>query len=402
MTIGSGRRPGEPRLALDADYRVATSDRVEDRDWDAFLARTPGGDHAQTSLWAGLKAQLGWTVARVVVSRAGQIVGGAQLLLRSLPLAGAFAYVPRGPLCALDDPLLSRRVVDALHRAARARGVQYLIVQPPLGGDVVARALVERGFRPTWLEPQPAHAVLIDLGRSLDDLLAAMKGKTRYNLRLGQRKGIAVREGGADDLDTFYRLLVATGQRQCFPVQSREHFAEMWRLFAPPGHLKLFLAEHEGEAISAALTIPFGDTVTYKRGAWSGRQGNVHANEVLHWAALGWARANGYRYYDLEGIDAETARRVARGEVEVGAQPQSVTSFKLGFGGRVVLSPGNYDYVFNPLLRPVYATISARLAGSPLVARVENVVRGRGRGQGMCAPERGGAPLARAAKESVR
>src|SRR5437867_1763664 len=136
-----------------------------------------------------------------------------------------------------------------------------------------------RGFRPTWLEPQPAHAVLIDLSRSLDELLAGMKGKTRYNLRLGQRKGITVREGTESDLDTFHRLLVATSQRQGFSIQSRSYFAEMWRIFAPPGHLKLFMAEYEGEAISAALTIPFGDTVTYKRGAWSGRQSNVHANE---------------------------------------------------------------------------------------------------------------------------
>jgi peptidoglycan pentaglycine glycine transferase (the first glycine) len=380
MTVGDRPRPGAASFAAGPDFRIATSERVDDRDWDAFLAGTPGGDHAQTSLWAALKATVGWTVARVVASRGGEIVGGAQMLLRALPLAGAVGYVPRGPLCALDDPALARAVVDALRGAARARGVRYLIVQPPLDGHAVARALVAGGFRPTWLEPQPAHAVLIDLSQSLDGLLGQMKGKTRYNLRLGQRRGIAVREGGAEDLDTFYRLLVATGQRQRFPVQSREHFAEMWRLFAPPGHLKLFLAEHEGEAISAALTIPFGDTVTYKRGAWSGRQGNVHANEVLHWAAIGWARAHGYRYYDLEGIDAQTARRVASGEVEVGAGPRSVTAFKLGFGGKVVLSPGNYDYVSNPLLRQVYAALAPRLVGTRLAVRLESVARGRGGG----------------------
>jgi peptidoglycan pentaglycine glycine transferase (the first glycine) len=380
MTVGdSARRLGQ-RPAAEVGYRVSVSDQTPDPAWDEFLARTPGGDHAQTSLTAELRALLGWRVARVVVRRAGLIVGGAQLLLRSLPFAGAFGYVPRGPLCALDDPVLARLTVDALRGAARERGVQYLIVQPPLGGEAVAGELVARGFRPTWLEPQPAHAVLIDLGRGLDDLLGGMRGKTRYNLRLGQRKGVTVREGTERDLDTFYQLLLATSQRQRFPVQSREYFDAMWRIFAPPGYLKLFLAEHEGRALSAALTIPFGDTVTYKRGAWSGHLGNLHANEAMHWAAIGWARAQGYRYYDLEGIDPQIARGVACGEVEVGSLPQSVTSFKLGFGGRVVLSPGNYDYVFNPLLRQAYTTISPRLAGWPLMAKVENAVRGRGRG----------------------
>ncbi|HEY3108106.1 MAG TPA: peptidoglycan bridge formation glycyltransferase FemA/FemB family protein [Chloroflexota bacterium] len=373
--------PDLPGLAVEGDYRVAVCDRTHDPDWDAFLARTAGGDHAQSGLMARLKAPLGWRVARVVVSRDGRIVGGAQLLLRSLPLAGAIGYVARGPLCALDDPALARLVVERLQRVARARGLRYLIVQPPLNGQAVARELVGRGFRPTWLEPQPAHAVLIDLSRSLDDLLAAMKGKTRYNLRLGQRKGIRVREGTEADLDTFHRLLVATSQRQGFSVQSRSYFAEMWRIFAPPGNLKLFLAEHEGEAISAALTIPFGDTVTYKRGAWSGRQGNVHANEVTHWAAIGWAKANGYRYYDFEGIDPRLAPGIARGQIEAGSLARSVTSFKLGFGGKVVLSPGNYDYVPNPLLRRAYTTISPRLADWSLMAKVQNAVRGRGRGR---------------------
>ena len=365
--------------AVDAGYDIRLSDEAEDPAWDAFLAGTPGGDHAQTSLWAQVKALLGWRAARVVVTRGARIVAGAQLLLRPLPFAGAIGYVPRGPLVASDDPALTHLVLDALRRLTRVHRVQYLVVQPPFNGEALADQLPAWGFRPTVIEPQPAHAVLVELSKDLDDILAQMGGKTRYNIRLGQRKGITVREGTEADLDAFYRLLVATGQRQKFSVPPEDYFAEMWRILSPRGYIGLFLAEYEAEPVSAALVIPFGDTVTYKRGAWSGHHGSRHPNEVMHWMAIRWAKARGYRYYDFEGIDPKVAQAIVHGDPIPDSPTRTVTSFKLGFGAQVALTPGNYDYVPNPWLRWAYTTAFRNVASSPLMAKVEKLVRGVGR-----------------------
>lgn len=373
--------PRRPSVAATAGYQIRISEEREDQDWDRFVAQTPGGDHVQTSLWAQVRALLGWRATRIVAMEGTRIVAGAQLLLRRLPLAGgAIGYVPRGPLCAPGDAVSWRVLLDALHEVARAHRVQYLVVQPALNGEAVARELLGAGFRPTATEPQPAHAVVIDLRKDLDEIRARMRPKTRYNIRLGERKGITVREGSDADLDTFYELLLATGRRQHFSVHPKQYFSEMARILGPHGYIKFFVAEYAGEAVSAQLLIPFGDTVTYKRGAWSGWYGSCHPNEVMHWSAIKWSKENGYRYYDLEGIDTSVARAIAHGCIDTDKLEHGVTSFKLGFGARVVLFPGNYDYIYNRLLRWGYTNVFPKMARWTVVARLEEAVRGRGRG----------------------
>lgn len=361
-----------------ANYQIRVSHELEDPEWDAFLAKTPGGHHVQTSLWAQVKAPLGWRVARVIVTLEEQIVAGAQLLIRPLPLMGAIGYVPKGPLVTLDDPMLTKLVLDTLHQIARTHRLCYLAVQPPSNGEGLVQQLPHWRFRPSPLEMLPSATVLVDLTKDLDELLGQMKAKTRYNLRLAQRKGITVREGTEHDQHTFYELLVATGQRQQFSSYSKEYFSELWRILRPHGYIKLFLAEYEGEAVSAVLLIPFGDTVIYKRGAWSGRHGNRHPNELIHWTAMMWAKAQGYRYYDFDGIDPKDVKLITDGKANSGSLTQTVTSFKLGFAPQVTFFPAIYDYVYNPFLRWAYTTVFPKIANWPMVEKVMNAMRGTG------------------------
>lgn len=378
--------------------QVRVSEDVEDPAWDAFLAVTPGGHHTQTSLWAQVKVPVGWRVARIIVTREGQIVAGAQVLLRALPLAGAVGYVPRGPLCAVDEPELTVLVMDELLRLARVRRVWYLAVQPPCNGEALAGVLSGWGLRPSLREVEPTATVVLDLNRSEDDLLAAMKIRTRYNVRLALRKGIVVRQGTESDIPAFHRLLLATGGRQGFSPHPEEYFLRVWRVLGSRGHAKLFLADYEGETLSALFLIAFGPSVYAWRAAWSGRHGSRRPNEAVQWGAIRWARSQGYQHYDFEGIDPRLARDLAEREADgrgapderkeakpiprsgddlpVTANKETVATFKLGFGGRIVFSPGAYEYVPNPLLRWGYQTLIPGMARWPLVSKLENLVRG--------------------------
>jgi len=311
--------------------------------------------------------------------------------VRRLPAVGSIGYVALGPVLDRDDPAdrppaddaqrrprssgwdreaLRVRIIDGVLAAARDDRVQLLVVQPPPGDDTAGTQLRDHGFRPAGhlVEPYPTTTVVADLSGPEERLLAAMKPKTRYNIRLARRRGVQVREGGEDDVATFHRLLTMTGQRQGFAVPSREYFADLLRIMAPDGHAKLFLAEVDGRPLSAALLIPFGPTVSYKRGAWTGTDGHLHPNELLHWTAMCWARQQGYRRYDFEGIEppAPSARR-------------SVSEFKLGFGGEVVRSPGAYERIANPALRGGYRLLAPVLLESAAARRVLSAIRTRPR-----------------------
>jgi lipid II:glycine glycyltransferase (peptidoglycan interpeptide bridge formation enzyme) len=267
--------------------------------------------------------------------------------------------------------------MDGLHRVAKVHRTQYLVVQPPCSSEALADQLLRWGFQPSSIHVAPVATVAIDLTKALDDILAQMKSKTRYNIRLSRRKGITVREGTERDLSTFYRLLVATGQRQQFPPYPEAYFSKMWRALVPWRYIRLFLAEYAGEAVSAVLLIPFGDTVIYKKGAWSGRHGKRRPNEALHWAAIKWAKAQGFRYYDLEGIDPKAAGAIVDGRPLPSSLTETVTRFKLGFGGQVVFYPESYDYAYNPLLRWAYARLGRRIANWSVIENALDRLRTR-------------------------
>lgn len=360
------------------EYRVWLSGKAEDPDWDAFLALTPCGHHLQTSLWAQVKAAVGWRAARVIVMRADGIVAGGQMLIRPLPLVGSVGYMPRGPVDISEDPKVEQILMQQLHQLAKAHRVQYMVVQPPPGGEPLAHRLPNWGFRPSRVNAMPTATVLIDLSKGLDGVLAEMKEQTRKNIRRGLRRGIVVREGTESDLRNVYRFVVATSERQKGPVYPEVHIHELWRVLHPRGYLKLFVAEHEGEAVSTQIVIPFRDTVYFKTFGWSGKHANLKPNDVLIYKAFEWAASAGYRYCDLEGIEMAAANALLRGRRLPEEIRQTPAYFKLGFGGQVTLFPGPYDYVSNPALRWSYNTFYPFVARSPMMSKVMNSVRGVG------------------------
>jgi lipid II:glycine glycyltransferase (peptidoglycan interpeptide bridge formation enzyme) len=337
--------------------------------WDAFLSKTASGSYTQSSLWAQVKTSAQWSARRITVRRNGRIVAGAQVLIRRLPrlpFLGGIGYVPRGPVLAEDDPALMTFVLEALLAEARRMHLHYLLVLPPYGQPRCDRLLESRGFRPSRIEPAPTATVLLDLSRPLDDLLAGMKEKTRYNIRLGLRKGITVRCGDERDLETFHGMLQATGRRKAFTVPSLAYYQHLWQVFGASGRVKLFVAEANGKPISGMLALAYGDTGTYWRGGWTGECGHLHPNEAVHWKAIEWAKEQGYRWYDLDGIMPDQVENfVGRAD----------TAFKLGFGGEQRTLPGAFEHIANPILRWLSAFILSDGAAR-LRSRIAAALRG--------------------------
>jgi lipid II:glycine glycyltransferase (peptidoglycan interpeptide bridge formation enzyme) len=175
---------------------------------------------------------------------------------------------------------------------------------------------------------------------------------------------VRVRQGGEPDLPTFYRLLAMTGDRQRFPVPSQRYFRDLLRIMAPPGHAKIFIAEFDGQPLSAGLMIAFGGVVSYKRGGWSGEQGHLHPNGLMHWEAMRWAKREGYRCYDFDGIELPPAD----------GGFSSVSAFKVG---DILLLLNAYEQIRNPILRGGYTWLTPRLAGSARARWVINRIRTR-------------------------
>lgn len=327
-------------------------------EWDTFVD-VVGGDHVQTSRWAEVKSVVGWTSARVVVRRGGDLEGGCQLLLRRLSPFGTIAYVSRGPVVADADPEVLGAVLGAVRALAGRQRLVLLKVQPPVGAHAMVPQLEQRSFVASSLGTAPSATVRLDLRRPCEQLLASMRPGLRSNIGKARRKGVSVRTGTSADMAQFVSLVEATGRRQGFSPYPPRYYRALWDRFSPDGHARLLVAELDGRPLSAMLLIAWGGTVTYKMGGWSGQRTGVHPNELLHWTGIEWAHREGHQWYDLEGIDEAVGRALVAGRDPGAAARNGVTHFKLGFGGEVVVSPVGYDFSSRPLV-----AAASRRAGS--------------------------------------
>jgi peptidoglycan pentaglycine glycine transferase (the first glycine) len=351
----------EPRTLRET---VSISEAPDDPRWDAFLSELDRAHHTQSAAWGRIKAVDGWTPLRVVVEREGHIVAGAQLLHRGVSALGRVGYLAHGPVSRPGHAVATECAMLALRDVARHLRIRAVLIEPDPHSTSTLHLAAVPHLVPTQQRSSLGATVVVDVARTPTAILAGMRSKTRYNVRLAEQRGICVRLGDVDDLPTFHRLLVATAARQGFSAGSQGRYARWFDELDRGGHLRLFLAEHEGEPVSAMLAIAFGDTVVYKRGAWSGQHGERRPNEALHWGVIQWAHEAGFRWYDLDGIDRSPAERVLRGEPVPADYLNSVTRFKLGFGGDITLLPQPRLLLPGATARWAHARFGDRIGGS--------------------------------------
>jgi lipid II:glycine glycyltransferase (peptidoglycan interpeptide bridge formation enzyme) len=361
-------------LKMTEIYNIRVSQQADDPEWDSFLANCPSGQHVQTSLWSQVKSTLGYRPLRLVGHKQGRIVAGGQILVRQLFPFAAIAYMTKGPVFLQDDLPLKEVFLNKLKEVVGPYHIRLLAVQPATESKEFASLLARNGFQPGWLELAPTATILLDLNPQLEQILAKMKRQTRQNIRRSEREGITIREGTQSDLPAFYRLHLATSQRQKFTPYSERYFTCMWQILAPHGYIHMIIAEFGGEPVSALLLVPFGDAVVAKILGWSGRHAERRPNDAVFWASIQWAKTHGYRCFDFEGIDRRGAEIMVNGQPLPEELQHTPDFFKLGYGGQVALLPKSFDLITNPLLRWPYRKVFGKtdrgIAANKLIDRI--------------------------------
>ncbi|NLG49507.1 MAG: peptidoglycan bridge formation glycyltransferase FemA/FemB family protein [Chloroflexi bacterium] len=316
--------------------------------WDRLVAQDPRGHLLQTWAWGELKGAFGWSPVRLAVEQDGALVAGAQVLYRKVgPLS--MAYIPKGPVFLADDPAVADALWQAVHRRSRRMGAVALKVEPEARDEQQEQHAWFRAHGWGEAQPiQPRRTVHVPLDAEEDAILARMKPKWRYNIRLSARKGVEVREVGEEGMPVFYALMQETGQRDRFAIHSLEYYRRALTLFAPLDRVRLYLAYYEEQPLAGLMAYAFNQQAYYMFGASSNERRELMPNHQLQWRAMQWAKAQGALLYDLWGITDEDPDSPT-------ADLEGVQRFKLGFGGEVVRYVGAYDRVYS---RPLYALLN--------------------------------------------
>lgn len=321
-------------------------------EWDAFVVKK-GGHLLQSWGWGEFKSRFGWEAARLVAwDEAGEEPQGlAQVLVRNLPL-GKMAYVPKGPVADAEDAETWQRLLTMLREFGRELRVTFLKIEPDVEGEPpLAQLFTEHGFRCAKRGIQPSTTMVVSLDGDPEEILKRMKSKTRYNIRLAERKGVSVRDGGEEDIPLFYELLEETKDRDAFAIHDEEYYRQAWSIFAPKNRAKLPLAYYGEELLGGLMVFAMGSRAWYLYGASSSHHRNLMPNHLLQWRAMCWAKEWGCTTYDLWGIPDEAGSGAEDMEAVLKRGGLwGVYRFKRGFGGRVVRYSPSYDYVYSPVL----------------------------------------------------
>lgn len=305
-----------------------------------------GGHFLQSWGWGEFKRKFGWDVARVATDST-PVPAVAQMLVRRK--AGvSVGYIPRGPVHATVED--ASRLWSAIRTEALRQRVLFVIVEgnEDLPDGVQQAAKLAPGPSPI----QPSRTVKIPL---LDDasLLSQMHQKTRYNVRLAQRRGVAVRRSMHDaaGIDTFYALMQDTAQRNEFGVHERRYYDEFLRTFGDDA--VLLFAEIEGKPVAGVIAVCFGDEAIYMYGASSTKDRAHGAGFYIQYEAMRWARERGCSVYDLWGIPAvdPSTTHVDNGDRIAGTSGsdwRGLYEFKTRFGGEIVSYPAPLERIYVP------------------------------------------------------
>jgi peptidoglycan pentaglycine glycine transferase (the first glycine) len=364
-------------------------------EWNALIASLPNPHLLQTWEWAQVKATYGWQPMSFVwrdqssgaSSLQMHIEASAIILKRVISIVGfsskmCILYCPKGPLMDWGNSSTRRRVLDDLQRFAQQQGGIFLKLDPDVvlgygipgsqefvedaSGHAVMADLTQRGWRFSSDQIQFRNTVLIDLSPSEEDVLARMKQKTRYNIRLADKKGVTIRTGSIDDLHMLYQMYAETSIRDGFVIRNEQYYRTVWTTFMRAGRSKItpsaesLIAEVDGEPIAAIFVFYFAGRGYYLYGMSRVVHRDKMPNYLLQWEAMRRTKASGCKTYDLWGAPEFIAE----------TDPMwGVFRFKEGLGGQVLRTLGAWDYAPNHFWYKLY---------TEFMPRILNVMRSRG------------------------
>ena len=394
---------------------------MESRFWNSIISQLPNPHFLQSYEWGQVKVKYGWRPMYAVWDADGnwrverdpgllsnfQSPVAAALILKRQILQNGFAarlsilYSPKGPLLDWNNGSLRNRVLDDLQTFAKRQGAIFLKMDPDvvLGtgipnrendeiaseGQVVMSELQRREWEFSSDQIQFRNTVQIDLTPTEEELLARMKQKTRYNIRLAQKKGVSLRIGKKEDLSILYRLYAETSIRDGFVIRDEGYYQTVWNLFMenissslstlhfpPSDHqspitipqlpfAEPLIAEVNHEPVAAIFVFYFAGRAYYVYGM----SRDIHREKMpaylLQWEAMKRARVYGCTVYDLWGAP----------EMFDESDPLwGVYRFKEGLGGTVVRTLGAWDFAPSPLWYKMY---------SEIIPRLLDVMRSRGK-----------------------
>lgn len=274
-----------------------------------------------------------------------EILFAAQIIKYKLPFGQSYLYAPRGPIISRKSKVKSQKLwklfYGKIKDLARTQKSMFFRFEPMEENEL--KVIKLKVYKVKGVQPE--NEWLLDLEKTEDELLKEMQQKTRYNIRLAQKKGIQIKCGGEKKyFEEFWRLIAKTYDRKDIRTHTRQYYQGILDI---KDKAQLWVAEYEGKIIAGNVISFFGDTATYMHGGADYEMRNFMSPYSLQWELIKEAKRKGYRYYDFGGIS------------EKKAEWEGITKFKKGFSGFELNYGGTYEIPLSAVKYGLYKVIKA-------------------------------------------
>ena len=293
--------------------------------------------------WGEFRKSLGLPLLRYGLFQNGRMVKAFQLTLHKIPFTSQFVgYLPKGPLP-------DKELALALEKIGRERSCAFIKVEPNI--LETEPYTVYPSFLPS---PKPLftkYNFILDLTQSEEELLKNMHPKTRYNIRLAQKKGIRVEERTDDKaFETYLKLYFATTARQGYHGHNRDYHRKVWNTLNSAGMAKLLVGYYGKKPLTAWMLLTFNDTLYYPYGGSSEQYRNLMHSNLVAWEAILLGKRLGLKKFDMWG--AANNPNPDKSDPFYGFH-----NFKKGYGGKLVKYLGSFDLVINSPLYFAFTSV---------------------------------------------
>ena len=283
-------------------------DKKELKRYKEFVDNYESSSLCQSMGWTKVKS--GWDSEYVYLEEDGKIVMAMSLLIRKFVAGKTIIYSSRGPVGNVYDIEKVKLLIKDVDEIAKKYNAILFRFDPEIDyNEDLQKIYLDAGFKVRNRNVkkddliQPRYNMILKITQKTEEeIFKGYSEKTRYNIRVATRKGVTVRHSrNAEDLKTFHKLYEITGIRDKIASRPYRYFERMLEAFDEK-QLRIYVAEFEGEALSAAIAINYGKKVFYLYGASSNEKRNLMPNYLMQQEMIKWAVETDCNLYDFGGV----------------------------------------------------------------------------------------------------
>lgn len=314
----------------------------------------------QSWSWGEFRKQTGVSVSRVGVYEKEKLVRSFQITWHKLPKTPyCIGYCPKSVLPNPEE-------MKYLSNLARDKGAIMIKFEPNRRKDDEAMEQINLLSQQFNFKKGKSlftkFSFWLEIDRSEEEILKGMHQKTRYNLRLAEKKGVKIVED-ENGFEDYWKLMEETTKRQGFYAHTKKYHQQMWQSMKKSGMGHLFKAVYEGKVLTTWILFVLNGVLYYPYGASSNQNREVMASNLLMWEAIKFGKKNHCKLFDMWGSLGP--------EPDVKDPWYGFHRFKQGYGPELVEFVGTYDLIVNPVVYKLYGMVDwLRWAGLKLLAKV--------------------------------